>query len=273
MRLRLPRQDRRHHRPRQLGRGHHRRAPRGRRRRLPAELQPRHARGSSRAIRHHPRARTDHRPADRHSADLQGPKLRVGQVPGGPRELAHGDRVRFALEAEGDTVPLPTPRSSPPSPRRRAADRRRQAPPRHRGGERRRRRRPVETGGKLLDRKGVSIVGAVLPVSALTDKDRARSRLRARARRRLGGALLRPAPRGHRRGPCSRRGRADHGQAREALGHRPPRRHHRAVGRRHGRPRRSRRRDARRAGPTIQRSRAPHGPPASSAGRDADARA
>ena len=25
-------------------------------------------------------------------ADLQGPKLRVGQVPGGPRELAHGER-------------------------------------------------------------------------------------------------------------------------------------------------------------------------------------
>ena len=30
----------------------------------------------------------------------------------------------------------------------------------------------VETGGPLLDRKGVSIVGAVLPVSALTGKDR-----------------------------------------------------------------------------------------------------
>jgi pyruvate kinase len=42
-------------------------------------------------------------------ADLQGPKLRVGQVPGGQRELASGDRVRFGLEAEGEAVPLPHP--------------------------------------------------------------------------------------------------------------------------------------------------------------------
>ena len=39
----------------------------------------------------------------------------------------------------------------------------------------------VIVGGPLSDRKGVSVVGAVLPVSALTEKDRARPRLRARS--------------------------------------------------------------------------------------------
>ncbi|HVL21353.1 MAG TPA: pyruvate kinase, partial [Amaricoccus sp.] len=42
-------------------------------------------------------------------ADLQGPKLRVGAIPGGPRELATGDRVCLALDATGDAVPLPHP--------------------------------------------------------------------------------------------------------------------------------------------------------------------
>src|SRR6188768_1622911 len=42
-------------------------------------------------------------------ADLQGPKIRIGQVPGGPRPLAQGERVAFALEPTGDAIPLPHP--------------------------------------------------------------------------------------------------------------------------------------------------------------------
>jgi len=44
-------------------------------------------------------------------ADLQGPKLRIGVVPGGDRALAIGDTVRLVAgqEAEGDDVPLPHP--------------------------------------------------------------------------------------------------------------------------------------------------------------------
>ena len=106
-------------------------------------------------------------------ADLQGPKIRIGQVPGGPRTVADGERVTFALDAAPGTVPLPHPevfaalapgvvlliddgklRLVVEEATERTATAR------------------VETGGPLLDRKGVSLIGAVLPVSALTGKDR-----------------------------------------------------------------------------------------------------
>lgn len=107
-------------------------------------------------------------------ADLQGPKIRVGAIPGGPRDIAAGDRLTFALAPTGEAVPLPHPevfaalaagvvlliddgklRLVVETADATTATAR------------------VETGGRLLDRKGVSIVGAVLPVSALTEKDRA----------------------------------------------------------------------------------------------------
>jgi pyruvate kinase len=106
-------------------------------------------------------------------ADLQGPKLRVGQVPGGPRELASGERVRFALEADGETVPMPHPEvfaALAPGVELLIDDGKLRLIVEEASTEAAVAR--VETGGKLLDRKGVSIVGAVLPVSALTDKDR-----------------------------------------------------------------------------------------------------
>lgn len=106
-------------------------------------------------------------------ADLQGPKIRVGEVPGGPRDLAEGERVTFALDPAGDAVPLPHPEVF-------AAltagvvllidDGKLRLVIEEADGKTATAR--VETGGRLLDRKGVSIVGAVLPVSALTEKDR-----------------------------------------------------------------------------------------------------
>lgn len=44
-------------------------------------------------------------------ADLQGPKLRIGVVPGGPRDLTIGDRVRLVLSnnGDGDDIVMPHP--------------------------------------------------------------------------------------------------------------------------------------------------------------------
>ena len=106
-------------------------------------------------------------------ADLQGPKLRVGAIPGGPRELATGDRVCLALDATGDAVPLPHPEifaALTPGVELLIDDGKLRLVVEEATGDTAVAR--VETGGRLLDRKGVSIVGAVLPVSALTDKDR-----------------------------------------------------------------------------------------------------
>lgn len=106
-------------------------------------------------------------------ADLQGPKLRVSQIPGGPRDLVEGDRVRFALQADGETVPLPHPEvfaALSPGVELLIDDGKLRLVIEEASADAALAR--VEVGGRLLDRKGVSIVGAVLPVSALTDKDR-----------------------------------------------------------------------------------------------------
>jgi pyruvate kinase len=108
--------------------------------------------------------------------DLQGPKLRVGSFENGRASLATGQRFRLdQVEQPGDAtrVRLPHPeifaalrpgvqlllddgkiRLNVESCGEGFADTR------------------VAIGGPLSDRKGVSVVGAVLPVSAMTDKDR-----------------------------------------------------------------------------------------------------
>src|SRR5215212_2697351 len=109
-------------------------------------------------------------------ADLQGPKLRVGRLAEGPLTLDEGERIRFDLDPAPGTrerVPLPHPEvfaALAPGVQLLIDD-----------GKV---RLEVETastkgatakvlvGGTLSDRKGVSVVGAVLPVSALTQKDR-----------------------------------------------------------------------------------------------------
>jgi pyruvate kinase len=110
-------------------------------------------------------------------ADLQGPKLRVGRLAAGPMTLIVGDEVRFDLDpAPGgpDRVPLPHPEvfaALAPGVQLLIDDGKIRLEVEAAGADRATAR--VLVGGTLSDRKGLSVVGAVLPVSALTEKDRA----------------------------------------------------------------------------------------------------
>ena len=185
--------------------------------------------------------------------DLQGPKLRVGAFGGDSAMLVKGENFTF----DGDTSPGERPAGAPaPSRghggsggRRRGPHRRRQAAPQGH----RRAAGPVTTevqvGGKISNRKGFNLPDTDHSGRGDDREGPLRSRGRARRRRRLDRALLRAAPRGHRRGAQDdARARARHDQAREAAGAGPPRRDHGGVRRRHGGARRSRRRDAAREG-------------------------
>jgi pyruvate kinase len=109
--------------------------------------------------------------------DLQGPKLRVGQFASGRIELTAGTRFRLDLDAApGDAAraPLPHPEvfaALTPGTELLLDDgklrlRVESCGPDHAETE-------VVTGGPLSDRKGVNVPGVVLPISPLTDKDRA----------------------------------------------------------------------------------------------------
>ncbi|MBP5856155.1 pyruvate kinase [Marivibrio halodurans] len=109
--------------------------------------------------------------------DLQGPKLRIGTFKDGPIELEVGARFRFDLEdkpGDGTRVRLPHPeifKALEPGTDLLLDDGRL--------------RLTVETcdeshaectvavGGELSERKGVNVPGVVLPLSPLTEKDRA----------------------------------------------------------------------------------------------------
>ncbi|MFV0385742.1 pyruvate kinase [Paracoccus sp. (in: a-proteobacteria)] len=109
-------------------------------------------------------------------ADLQGPKLRVGQFVGGGHDLEDGDRFRFDLDAApGDSrrVQLPHPEifaALEPGSELLVND-----------GKIRLRVEAcgkdfadctVTVGGTISDRKGVNVPDVVLPLAALSDKDR-----------------------------------------------------------------------------------------------------
>ncbi|MGK7651096.1 pyruvate kinase [Roseovarius sp. B08] len=109
-------------------------------------------------------------------ADLQGPKLRVGPFKNGSEELEEGAAFRLDLdEAEGtiDRVNLPHPeifQALKPGARLLVND-----------GKIRLRvtkcgtdfaETEVITGGTISDRKGVNVPDVVLPLAALTEKDR-----------------------------------------------------------------------------------------------------
>jgi pyruvate kinase len=110
-------------------------------------------------------------------ADLQGPKIRLGRFAGGKRMLAEGERVRLVLGetagAPGD-IPIPHPEIFQAIKQKHAlliddgrirlrllrkADTQAEA--------------VVEVGGEVKDRKGVNMPDTLLPLSAMTQKDRA----------------------------------------------------------------------------------------------------
>ena len=108
--------------------------------------------------------------------DLQGPKIRLGALAGGRREIAAGERVRFVLAldaAEGD-IPLPHPEifaAVAPGQELLIDDGRVRV--RVAGIERDAIEAEVVTGGVISDRKGVNLPGTLLDLSPLTPKDRA----------------------------------------------------------------------------------------------------
>jgi pyruvate kinase len=109
--------------------------------------------------------------------DLQGPKLRVGRFEAGAVELATGAKFRLDLDETPGTsarAPLPHPEvfaALTPGTELLLDDgklrlRIEACGPDYAETE-------VVTGGPLSDRKGVNVPGVVLPISPLTDKDRA----------------------------------------------------------------------------------------------------
>ena len=110
-------------------------------------------------------------------ADLQGPKLRVGQFAAGPHDLSEGDSFRFDLSPEPGTasrVQLPHPEIfaalvegaellvNDGKIRLKVVS----CGPEHADCT-------VTVGGTISDRKGVNVPDVVLPLAALSDKDRA----------------------------------------------------------------------------------------------------
>src|SRR6516225_1934122 len=109
-------------------------------------------------------------------ADLQGPKLRLGCMANGSIDLAKGESIRLDLDPALGTrqrVPIPHPEvfaALAPGVELLIDDGRIRFEVEEASKSEARVR--VKVGGKLSDRKGVSVVGAVLPLSAMTDKDR-----------------------------------------------------------------------------------------------------
>ena len=110
--------------------------------------------------------------------DLQGPKLRIGTFPDGPVTLVEGTPFRLDLDAK---APGTIERVALPHPEIFAAletgtellldDGRLRLRVEGFGKDYADTR--VVTGGVLSDRKGVNVPGVVLPLSAMTEKDRA----------------------------------------------------------------------------------------------------
>jgi len=109
-------------------------------------------------------------------ADLQGPKLRIGTFANGPVTLAEGNDFRLDL----DSAPGDVQRVNLPHPEIFAAleagaellldDGRLRLTVERFGKDFAETR--VAVGGELSERKGVNLLGVMLPISALTNKDR-----------------------------------------------------------------------------------------------------
>jgi pyruvate kinase len=109
--------------------------------------------------------------------DLQGPKLRIGTFADGPVKLAEGAAFRLDLDrTPGDATraPLPHPEifaALQPGAELLLDDGKLRLVVEHAAPDHALTR--VLAGGPLSERKGVNVPGVVLPLSALTDKDRA----------------------------------------------------------------------------------------------------
>jgi pyruvate kinase len=108
--------------------------------------------------------------------DLQGPKIRLGTLTGGPRMLKVGEQVRLVRKVEADDpndIPIPHPEVF-------AAMKMRHTLLIDDGRVRLRLLTVkdyyadaiVMVGGEIKDRKGVNLPDTLLPVSAMTPKDR-----------------------------------------------------------------------------------------------------
>ena len=109
-------------------------------------------------------------------ADLQGPKLRVGTFANGPHELANGDKFRFDLDpTPGDArrVQLPHPEifaALVPGSTLLINDGKIRMQVESCGTDHA--DCVVTVGGAISNRKGVNVPDVVLPLAALSDKDR-----------------------------------------------------------------------------------------------------
>ncbi|HVV66371.1 MAG TPA: pyruvate kinase [Rhizomicrobium sp.] len=108
--------------------------------------------------------------------DLQGPKIRLGEIPGGRRLLKEGERVRLVRKVAADNeadIPIPHAEVF-------AAMKQRHSLLIDDGRVRLRlfgvkddsAEAFVEVGGEIKDRKGVNMPDTLLPVPAMTQKDR-----------------------------------------------------------------------------------------------------
>ncbi|MGH6931748.1 MAG: pyruvate kinase, partial [Dongiaceae bacterium] len=108
--------------------------------------------------------------------DLQGPKLRIGQLVGGETILRAGQPFRLDMAdkaGDGNRAPLPHPeifKAVKPGMDLLIDDGRLRLKVASCGADFA--ETSVITGGSLKDRKGVNVPDAVLPLSALTAKDR-----------------------------------------------------------------------------------------------------
>jgi pyruvate kinase len=109
--------------------------------------------------------------------DLQGPKIRLGTLKGGPRLLKEGERIRLVLgetSSTPDEIPIPHPEIF-------QAIKQKHALLIDDGKVRLRLLKRADTyadaevvvGGEIKDRKGVNMPDTLLPMSAITPKDRA----------------------------------------------------------------------------------------------------
>ncbi len=109
--------------------------------------------------------------------DLQGPKIRLGKLTGGPRLLVEGERIKLVL-GETSTMPEEIPI---PHPEIFQAIKHKHALLIDDGKVRLRLLKKadtfaeaiVEVAGEIKDRKGVNMPDTLLPLSAMTPKDRA----------------------------------------------------------------------------------------------------